>query len=381
MEPINQASNLSVDHVLLHNLSSSCDDQSLSTKNNPKPIDQPARLQTTSPNVGRENEYNVPSPVSVRAIRQSMLPQPARLPQSTKSEGSSSKKSQKRKNSLFSFLSVKEPSSQALHEYEEMLRKQQNNPSGRVTAVGMPMTAASQLPAHVPKVNSKWDGVPKAIHRKERNKNDPKPKSSGSASWQSSPQSSCSSLQSLDNRLSMKSSMKRPASQGTKSISERTEAYSIRSNHPSLVRSSASTISSASTPSLSYSNYDFAINRHYTSEPASPQCPVPSPLKSSVVAVVNLSSSRNSPDSIDADLQFSTTFPFPENLKDQPASTSLLSNPTDGTGPDQPKDGDLGLKPSQELVPDRDSARVSRGIFGKLKKHKSVTITKLKEEN
>ena len=379
MESIDQASSLSIDHVLLHDLSSSHEDQPLRTTTTKTSFQQPVPPGTEAPSLGQENESSIANPLSVRAIRKSMLPQPERSPRSTKSEGSSSQKSRKSKKSLFNFLSVKEPSSQALHEYEEMLKKQQNNANGRVTAVGMPMTAASKLPAHVPKVNSRWDGVPEAIHRKERNKNNIKPKSAGSASWHPSSQISESSLQSLENRFDMKSSMKRPTSQGTKSISEMTETYSIRSNHPSLVRSSASTISSTSTPSLPYSNYDFAVNRHYTSEPTSPQCPAPSPLKSSFT-VVNLSSSRNSPDSAADDLQFSTKFPFPENPKDLPASNILLSKSIGGMDPGQPHCDSPRPELPNEQVLEPEPGRASRGIFSKLKQKKSLTFTKFKEK-
>ena len=379
MESVDQASSVSIDHVLLRDLNSSQEDQPLRTTTTKKTNQQFVPPQTAAPNVGQENEFNIASALSVRAIRKSMLPQPERSPQSTQYEGSSSQKSRKRKKSLFNFLSVKEPSSQALHEYEEMLRKQQNNANGRVTAVGMPMTAASKLPAHVPKVNSRWDGVPESIRRKERNKKDIKPKSAGSASWQPSSQTSQNSLQSLENRFDMKSSMKRPTSQGTKSISEMTEVYSIRSNHPTLVRSSASTISSTSTPSLPYSNYDFAVNRHYTSEPTSPQFPAPSPLKSSFT-VVNLSSSRNSPDSTADDLQFSTKFPFPENTKDLPAPNVLRPNLAGGMGSSQPHHGNPRPELPEEQASEPESSRANRGIFSKLKQKKSLTFTKLKEK-
>ncbi|KAI9883720.1 MAG: hypothetical protein M1823_004524, partial [Watsoniomyces obsoletus] len=78
------------------------------------------------------------------------------------------KKAEKKKKSsnLLGFLSVREPSSRALEQYEqEQLR--------RATAVarerGRPVTTAAlgvsrtKMPASVPKVNSKWDGLPPAM--------------------------------------------------------------------------------------------------------------------------------------------------------------------------------------------------------------------------
>ena len=39
---------------------------------------------------------------------------------------------------------------------------------GRVTAVGIPGVSSAKLPATVPKVNSKWDGVPQVLKEKEK---------------------------------------------------------------------------------------------------------------------------------------------------------------------------------------------------------------------
>ncbi len=41
---------------------------------------------------------------------------------------------------------------------------------GRVTAVGMPGVSSAKLPAKVPKVNSKWDGVPQTLKEKDKEK-------------------------------------------------------------------------------------------------------------------------------------------------------------------------------------------------------------------
>jgi hypothetical protein len=67
----------------------------------------------------------------------------------------------KKSSSIFGFLKTKEPSTQAFKEYQEAIRKQAGN--GRLTVVGMPMVSSAKLPAKVPKVNSKWDGVPEVL--------------------------------------------------------------------------------------------------------------------------------------------------------------------------------------------------------------------------
>ena len=72
--------------------------------------------------------------------------------------------------SFFGFLAVKEPSARALLDYEEHVRKQAPIHNGRLTAVGMPGVSSAKLPPTVPKVNSKWDGLPLAVREKEREK-------------------------------------------------------------------------------------------------------------------------------------------------------------------------------------------------------------------
>ena len=78
------------------------------------------------------------------------------------------KSAKKKSSSLFSFLSAKEPSTQAWLDYQESIRKQQERQDGKITAVGMPMVSSQKLPAKVPKVNSKWDGVPEAVVQREK---------------------------------------------------------------------------------------------------------------------------------------------------------------------------------------------------------------------
>ena len=82
----------------------------------------------------------------------------------------SAKSTKKKGSSFFSFLSVKEPSTQAFLDYQESIRRHQESKDGRITAVGMPMVSSQKLPAKVPKVNSKWDGVPEAVIQREKEK-------------------------------------------------------------------------------------------------------------------------------------------------------------------------------------------------------------------
>ena len=85
-------------------------------------------------------------------------------PSSTSSK-TSSNLAKKRSNFFSNLFSVKEPSAQALQDYQRQLMKQGG---GRVTAVGMPGVSSAKLPVTVPKVNSKWDGVPQTLKEKEK---------------------------------------------------------------------------------------------------------------------------------------------------------------------------------------------------------------------
>ncbi|KAL8902129.1 MAG: hypothetical protein Q9207_004878 [Kuettlingeria erythrocarpa] len=79
----------------------------------------------------------------------------------------------KKKPSFFGFLAVKEPSTQAFEAYQEQMKKRGTTQNGRANAVGLPGVSSAKLPPTVPKVNSKWDGVPQTA--KEKSKKDSSP--------------------------------------------------------------------------------------------------------------------------------------------------------------------------------------------------------------
>jgi hypothetical protein len=80
------------------------------------------------------------------------------------SDDSWSSKKKKKKGSVFGFLSLKEPSQLAFEQYAEAQRKQALE-KGSPSPTGRPAStyASKKLPGNVPKVNSKWDGVPDSI--------------------------------------------------------------------------------------------------------------------------------------------------------------------------------------------------------------------------
>ena len=86
---------------------------------------------------------------------------------STINHSSGPKPTQKRPGFFSGFFGAKEPSAQAFAEYEKRLLKQG---SGRTKAVGLPGVSSAKLPPTVPKVNSRWDGIPEALKEKEKTK-------------------------------------------------------------------------------------------------------------------------------------------------------------------------------------------------------------------
>lgn len=82
----------------------------------------------------------------------------------------------KKKPGFFTGLFAREPSAQALADYEERLLKQGRN---RTSTMGLPGVSAAKLPPSVPKVNSKWDGVPQTVKEREKQKQEHRKSMSG----------------------------------------------------------------------------------------------------------------------------------------------------------------------------------------------------------
>lgn len=94
---------------------------------------------------------------------------------------------QKRASSFFNFFSVKEPSQQALEDYQRQLRRSggASSKDRRLDTVGLTGISSAKLPPTVPKVNSKWDGVPhQLIKEKQKEKEKQKQKQKRNAHLQ-----------------------------------------------------------------------------------------------------------------------------------------------------------------------------------------------------
>jgi hypothetical protein len=76
---------------------------------------------------------------------------------------------EKKKGGVLGFLTLKEPSTNALEQFAAEQKKAAAVKTGRATAVGLTSVSKQKLPEHVPKVNSKWDGLPEDARKKLEN--------------------------------------------------------------------------------------------------------------------------------------------------------------------------------------------------------------------
>lgn len=86
-----------------------------------------------------------------------------------------SKQSRRKQSFLSGLFSVKEPSAQAFAEYERQLKAQESTKANRKGTAGLPRVSTASLPPTVPKVNSRWNGLPQsAKERTKKNQLEPK---------------------------------------------------------------------------------------------------------------------------------------------------------------------------------------------------------------
>ena len=152
------------------------------------PVRRPPKLsyRTKSGDAESLNTMSTESTNPTSPLRSNFCPSP-RFPPSIASESSAASSSrstnpsttslaartancaskQKKKGFFSGLFDVKEPSAQALADYQKQLLKQGNR---RVTAVGLPGVSSAKLPPTVPKTNSKWDGVPQTVKEREKSK-------------------------------------------------------------------------------------------------------------------------------------------------------------------------------------------------------------------
>ncbi|KAH7076770.1 hypothetical protein BKA63DRAFT_289523 [Paraphoma chrysanthemicola] len=100
---------------------------------------------------------------------------------SSSNDSKSSTRKKKKPSGVLGFLSLKEPSQDALKQFADAQRKQaaEKGTSTPGSSQASSIYAAKKLPENIPKVNSKWDGVPEsAKHRHSKSSSSSKDRSS-----------------------------------------------------------------------------------------------------------------------------------------------------------------------------------------------------------
>ncbi|KAI9709257.1 MAG: hypothetical protein M1820_003377 [Bogoriella megaspora] len=135
-------------------------------------------LQSSRPSSDRDSLAITPIKDSISIGQTSSLPGSNSRPSTARSYSSTSSgrthtsaskhaaKPGKKKSGMMNFLSLKEPSTLALEEFAEQQRKA-NIAKGNKSMTTLPGVSSQKLPPSVPKVNSKWDGMPETSRSKD----------------------------------------------------------------------------------------------------------------------------------------------------------------------------------------------------------------------
>lgn len=108
-----------------------------------------------------------PAGVSIKQIRESMSHTGALRPSQAMLQPPSIQP--KKKSSIFGGLfATKEPTQKALNQVAAQMMAQH----GSTTPGKVPHVSMEKMPEHVPKVNSKWDGVPNAVKERDKREKD-----------------------------------------------------------------------------------------------------------------------------------------------------------------------------------------------------------------
>ncbi|KAK5174102.1 uncharacterized protein LTR77_001182 [Saxophila tyrrhenica] len=106
------------------------------------------------------------TPGSSRSASDDTLPTRRSFASRDGDKGGKQAAGKKKKGGMLGFLTLKEPSTSAWAEFAEAEKEKARQKGARSTAVGMRGVSTQKLPDYVPKVNSKWDGLPNSAKRK-----------------------------------------------------------------------------------------------------------------------------------------------------------------------------------------------------------------------
>jgi hypothetical protein len=137
---------------------------------NPDQTFAPASNEVNMRDERRPSNTDQKPGISIRQIRESMTINPDRLqPTAPLPKNSLNPPPTKKKQSLFGGLfATKEPTQLALNQVAAQLVAQH----GSTSPTRVPNVRMEKMPEHVPKVNSKWDGVPEVVKEREKKEKD-----------------------------------------------------------------------------------------------------------------------------------------------------------------------------------------------------------------
>ncbi|KAF2869403.1 hypothetical protein BDV95DRAFT_596411 [Massariosphaeria phaeospora] len=151
---------------------------------------------------------------------------------------------------VLNFLTLKEPSHSALEQYAQQQRKQAGGKGRKSSPAGMSAITQQKLPPTVPKVNSKWDGVPESIKSRGSTSNKRHSALSQSTSRTKSPRTlpgSVLSLASYDGRGAPNSLASSVVDVSRDFSSTQSTDSERRGSVPSITSSNTSTLDSPTT--------------------------------------------------------------------------------------------------------------------------------------
>ncbi|KAF1911570.1 hypothetical protein BDU57DRAFT_428707, partial [Ampelomyces quisqualis] len=135
---------------------------------NPLPANDNCRLEEP-PATPTSKAPSSPSPsVDTASLTSPSLASTSPSAASSNDSNKSSTKKKKKNMGVLGFLSLKEPSQAAFEQYAEAQRKQAAVKGTSSPATRLPSSyAQKKLPENIPKVNSKWDGLPDSLKKRQ----------------------------------------------------------------------------------------------------------------------------------------------------------------------------------------------------------------------
>jgi hypothetical protein len=277
-------------------------DERRRTNNQPCDADEPpATPSSAAPSSHGRSSFDTASltPASVASTASSVA----------SSDDSRSSKKKKKAGSVFGFLSLKEPSQVAFEQYAEAQRKQavekgSPSPSSRTSS----NYASKRLPENIPKVNSKWDGIPESI-KNRHSKSSPSTKNRHSVMSQDSQKSHLTALPQNASRASVMTDGTRNPPNSVASPASSVSDLSIREDSGSISPSP----SPNALPEMSYYFPEPIDSGSQATQPLQPQTYHPATIESP-------------PRSAQPAFDFSSPDQVPGLRSDSPASSTSSSD-------------------------------------------------------